>query len=90
MQTGKKNGGGDLSKFTSSGYRIKKSRSGFILCVHPMDEESKKYNLLSVNSKGMVQWAKSYGEIYWGFDQNEKGEILVAGHTRESPWSKKL
>ena len=45
---------------------LRQSRSGFILCVHPMDEESKKYNLLSVNSKGMVQWAKSYGEIYWG------------------------
>ena len=37
-----------------------------------------------------MQWAKSYGEIYWGFDQKERGEILLAGHTRKTPLSKNL
>ena len=80
----------DLSDFTSSGYRIQKSGSGYILCVHPKDEESENFNLLSLDNKGKVQWAKSYGEIYWGFDQNKKGEILLAGHTRKTPLSKNL
>ena len=40
--------------------------------------------------RAKVQWAKSYGEIYWGFDQNKKGEILLAGHTRKTPLSKNL
>ena len=80
----------DLSDFTSSGYRIQQSGTGFVLCVHPKDEESHNFNLLSLDNKGKVQWAKSYGEIYWGFDQNKKGEILLAGHTRKTPLSKNL
>ena len=80
----------DLSDFTSSGYRIQQSGNGFVLCVHPKDEESHNFNLLSLDNKGKVQWAKSYGEIYWGFDQNKKGEILLAGHTRKTPLSKNL
>jgi hypothetical protein len=80
----------DLSDFTSSGYRIKQSGNGFVLSVHPKDEESHNFNLLSLDNKGKVQWAKSYGEIFWGFDQNEQGEILLAGHTRKTPLSKNL
>ena len=80
----------DLSDFTSSGYRIQKSGSGYILCAHPKDEESENFNLLSIDNKGNLQWAKSYGEIYWGFDQNKKGDILLAGHTRKTPLSKNL
>ena len=80
----------DLSDFTSSGYRIQQSGNGFVVCVHPKDEESHNFNLLSLDNKGKVQWAKSYGEIYWGFDQNKKGEILLAGHTRKTPLSKNL
>ena len=80
----------DLSKFTSSGYRIQKSARGFLLFVHPKDEESEEFNLLSIDNEGRVQWAKSYGEIYWGFDQNKKGEIILAGHTRKTPLSKNL
>ena len=80
----------DLSDFTSSGYRIQQSGNGFVLCVHPKDEESENFNLLSLDNKGKVQWAKSYGEIFWGFDQNEQGEILLAGHTRKTPLSKNL
>ena len=80
----------DLSDFTSSGYRIQQSGIGFLLSVHPKDEESENFNLLSLDNKGKVQWAKSYGEIYWGFDQNKKGEILLAGHTRKTPLSKNL
>ena len=75
----------DLSGFTSSGYRIQQSGTGFVLCVHPKNEESEKFNLLSIDKKGKVKCAKSYGAIYWGFDQNEQGEILLAGHTRETP-----
>ena len=80
----------DLSDFTSSGYRIQQSGIGFLLSVHPKDEESENFNLLSLNNKGKVQWAKSYGEIYWGFDQNKKGEVVLAGHTRKTPLSKNL
>ena len=80
----------DLSKYSSSGYRIQQSGRGFILSCHPKNEESEDYNLLSLDNKGRVQWAKSYGEIYWGFDQKEKGEILLAGHTRKTPLSKNL
>ena len=80
----------DLSKYSSSGYRIQQSGRGFILSCHPKNEESEDYNLLSLDNKGRVQWAKSYGEIYWGFDQKEKGEILLAGHTRKTALSKKL
>ena len=80
----------DLSRYSSCGYRIQKSSSGFMLLVHPKDEESENFNLLSLDQKGMVLWAKSYGEIYWGYDQNEKGEILLSGHTRKTPLSKNL
>ena len=80
----------DLSKYSSSGYRIQQSGRGFILSCHPKNEESEDYNLLSLDNKGRVQWAKSYGEIYWGFDQKERGEILLAGHTRKTPLSKNL
>lgn len=80
----------DLSKYSSSGYRIQQSGRGFILSCHPKDEESEDYNLISLDNKGRVQWAKSYGEIYWGFDQKEKGEILLVGHTRKTPLSKNL
>ena len=48
------------------------------------------FNLLSLDNEGKLQWAKSYGEIYWGYDQNEKGEILLSGHTRKTPLSKNL
>ena len=80
----------DLSDFTSSGYRIQQSGIGFLLSVHPKDEEGENFNLLSLDNKGKVQWAKSYGEIYWGFDQNKKGEVVLAGHTRKTPLSKNL
>ena len=80
----------DLSDFTSSGYRIQQSGSGYKLCAHPKDEEGENFNLLSLDNKGKVQWAKSYGEIYWGFDQNKKGEVVLAGHTRKTPLSKNL
>ena len=80
----------DLSRFTSSGYRIQKSGNEFLVLCHPKDEESEDYNLLALDGKGRVRWAKSYGEIYWGFDQNKKGEILLAGHTRKTPLSKNL
>jgi hypothetical protein len=80
----------DLSGFTSSGYRIQQSGTGFVLCAHPKDEESDNFNLLSLDNNGKVQWAKSYGEIYWGFDQNKRGEVVLAGHTRKTPLSKNL
>lgn len=80
----------DLSDFTSSGYRIKQFGTGFVLSIHPKDEESENFNVLSLDNKGKVKWAKSYGEIFWGFDQNKKGEILLAGHTRKTPLSKNL
>lgn len=80
----------DLSGFASSGYRIQQSGTGFVLCAHPKDEESDNFNLLSLDNNGKVQWAKSYGEIYWGFDQNKRGEVVLAGHTRKTPLSKNL
>ena len=80
----------DLSGFASSGYRIQQSGTGFVLCAHPKEEENSNFNLLSLDNDGKVQWAKSYGEIYWGFDQNKKGEVVLAGHTRKTPLSKNL
>jgi hypothetical protein len=53
----------DLSGFTSSGYRIQQSGTGFVLCAHPKDEESDNFNLLSLDNNGKVQWAKSYGKF---------------------------
>ena len=80
----------DLSGFASSGYRIQQSGTGFVLCAHPKEEESSNFNLLSLDNDGKVQSAKSYGEICWGFDQNKKGEVVLAGHTRKTPLSKNL
>ena len=59
----------DLSKFTSSGYRIRALGQGSLVACHPRDEESEEYNLLRLDQSGKVEWAKTYGEIYWGFDQ---------------------
>lgn len=80
----------DLSKFTCSGYRIQLKEDGYLISCHPVDEESEDYNLLFLDQEGRVRWAKTYGEIYWGFDQNERGEVLLAGHTRETPLSSNL
>ena len=80
----------DLSDYTCSGYRIQPKGEGFLISCHPRDEESDDYNLLLVNSKGNVKWARTFGEIYWGFDQNQQGDILLAGHTRTTPLSKNL
>ena len=77
----------DLSEYTSSGYRIKPSLGGFLLACHPKDEESEDHNLLKVDKQGRVLWAKTYNTVYWGFDTNPKGEILLAGHTRKSSLS---
>ena len=80
----------ELSEFTSSGYRIRAQGQGSLVACHPRDEESEEYNLLRLDQSGKVEWAKTYGEIYWGFDQNAKGEIMLAGHTRKTPLSKNL
>ena len=80
----------DLSEFSSSGYRIQPQGQGSLVACHPRDEESEKYNLLRLDENGKVEWARTYGEIYWGFDQNHRGEILLAGHTRNTPLSKNL
>ena len=80
----------DLSDYTCSGYRIQSKGEGFLISCHPRDEESEDYNLLWVNAKGKVKAARTYGEIYWGFDQNQQGDILLVGHTRTTPLSKNL
>ena len=80
----------DLSDYTCSGYRIQSKGEGFLISCHPRDEESEDYNLLWVNAKGKVKAARTYGEIYWGFDQNKQGDILLVGHTRTTPLSKNL
>ena len=79
----------DLSGYTSSGYRIQSTADGgSLLMCHPRDEETPKYNLLKMDSLGKVLWAKTYNTVYWGFDTNPNGEILLAGHTRKSNLSK--
>lgn len=78
----------DLAKYTSSGYRIKVTERGSVLMCHPRDEETNSHNLLKLDSKGKILWAKSYNTIYWGFDSKPSGKILLAGHTRKSPLSK--
>ena len=78
----------ELASLTSSGYRIKVTEGGSVLMCHPRDEETKSHNLLKLDSKGKILWAKSYNTIYWGFDSKPSGEILLAGHTRKSPLSK--
>ena len=55
----------DLSEFTSSGYRIRAQGQGSLVACHPRDEESEEYNLLRLDQSGKVEWAKTYGEIYW-------------------------
>ena len=80
----------DLADYTSSGYRIQSKGEGFLISCHPRDEESEDYNLLWVNAKGKLKAARTYGEIYWGFDQNQQGDILLVGHTRTTPLSKNL
>lgn len=78
----------DLSEYTSSGYRIKPTPGGFLLACHPKDEESEDHSLLKVDEQGRVLWAKTYNTVYWGFDTNPTGQILLAGHTRKSSLSK--
>jgi hypothetical protein len=78
----------DLSKYTSSGYRIKPSAGGFLLACHPKDEGSDGRNLLKVDGEGRVLWAKTYNTVYWGFDTKLNGETLLAGHTLKSDLSK--
>ncbi len=80
----------DLSKYTCSGYRIQPKGEDFLISCHPRNEESEDYNLLLVDATGKVKWAHTYGEIYWGFDQNEDGKILLTGHTRNTPLSENL
>jgi hypothetical protein len=78
----------DLSAYTSSGYRIKANADGFLIACHPKDEESKAHNLLKVDGQGRVVWAKAYNTVYWGFDTQPNGGMLLAGHTRQSNLSK--
>lgn len=80
----------DLSKYTCSGYRIQPKGENFLISCHPRDEESTEYNLLLVDASGKIEWARNYGEIYWGFDQSTDGKILLAGHTRNTPLSENL
>ena len=67
----------DLSDFTFPAIESSSPAPDLYSVVHPKDEESENFNsFLSLDNKGKVRWAKSYGAIYWGFDQNKKGEIL--------------
>ena len=50
-------------EFHSSGIESNNPPVDFY-CVHPRDEESENFNLLSLDNEGKLQWAKSYGEIY--------------------------
>ena len=77
-----------LASYMSAGYRVKTVGDGYVVSGHPRTEDSPNYNLLKINAKGEVLWSKTYGTIYWGFDINSSGEMVLAGHTRESPLSK--
>lgn len=79
----------DLSKYSSSGYRINPSGDGgSLLLCHPRDEETKSHHLLKLDSKGRVLWVRTYNTVYWGFDRKPDGRALLTGHTRKSPLSK--
>ena len=51
-------------------------------------------NLRSTTCSDLIKAERWNGQdlrgICWGFDQNAKGEILLAGHTRNTPLSKNL
>ena len=77
----------DISAYTSSGYRIKKTAKNYLLLCHPRNEESLDYNLLKIEPNGKILWSKSLNTIYWGLDSLSNGISVLAGHTRKSTLS---
>lgn len=78
----------DLSSLTSAGYRVKTCPDGFFIAGHPHTEGEPDFNLLKTDHSGKILWAKTYHTVYWGFDVAENGNMMLAGHTRESPLSR--
>ena len=78
----------NLASYISAGYRVQTVTDGYVVSGHPRSEEEPDFNLLKVDGKGSVLWAKTYNTIYWGFDMDARGNMLLAGHTRKSPLSK--
>ena len=78
----------DLSSHLSSGYRIKTIRDGYIISGHPQTEGERDFNLVKTDLSGKIIWAKTYNAVYWGFDMDADGNMIQAGHTRNSPLSK--
>ncbi|MAL85064.1 MAG: hypothetical protein CMI23_01720 [Opitutae bacterium] len=77
----------DISAYTSSGYRIKKTAKNYLLLCHPRNEESLDHNLLKIEPNGKILWSKSLNTIYWGLDSLSNGISVLAGHTRKSTLS---
>lgn len=77
-----------LASQLSAGYRVRTVSDGYVISGHPRSEDESDFNLLKVNASGKVLWAKTYNTVYWGFDIDSRGNMLLAGHTRNSPLSK--
>ncbi len=77
----------DLSEYISTAYRIKASEDGYFIASHPVIETDT-YDLIKIDKKGEFLFEKSYeGDLFWGFDRNEAGDMLLAGHTTDCPLS---
>lgn len=77
----------DISPYMCQGYRIKSVRNGYIISGHPYIEGQDDFNLLKTDRSGKILWAKTYNTLYWGFDMDANGNMILAGHTRKSPLS---
>jgi hypothetical protein len=77
----------DLSSYMSSGYRVRTIPSGYMLSGHPHSEGNQEFNLLKTDFKGKILWSRAFNTVYWGFDMDSKGNMILAGHTRMSPLS---
>ncbi|MCJ8313505.1 MAG: hypothetical protein HRU38_14860 [Saccharospirillaceae bacterium] len=77
----------DLSQYISTAYRIKMIDDGYMIASHPV-LGTEDYDLIKLNFDGDFVFGKSYTEdLFWGFDINENGNMLLAGHTNQSPIS---
>ena len=77
----------NISKFISSGYRLKLYKNHVYVAGHPFEEGAPNEHLLKLDLDGNLVWAKSFNSIYWGFDIDNHGNMLLTGHTRPTPMS---
>ncbi|MHC4256338.1 MAG: phage tail protein, partial [Planctomycetota bacterium] len=78
----------DISAYMHSGYRMKRISDGYMVSGHPATEGQPDYNLMKFDFDGNVVWYKTpYAGIYWGFDVDASGNMILAGHVTNSPLS---